>query len=292
MGSVLVVGALHHDVIVTAPRLPVLDETLPGTGVTYALGGKGGNQALAAARLGAAVAFAGRVGRDEAGRAMTAQLAAGGVDVSRVAVDAALASGMSVAIVTEGGDYGAVIVSAANTAIDGDAVALPHGCGLVLLQSEVPEAVNLAVARKAAAAGARVVLNAAPARAVSAELLSLADVLVVNRVEAEMIGRGLDGYPGTLIETRGGEGCIVRSPGEAARQVPAFPVGVVSTHGAGDCFTGALAARLAAGGDLDAAVRFAAAAAALHVSVPVARRAAVTAADVIRLSESRHADGN
>ncbi|WP_187969594.1 PfkB family carbohydrate kinase [Aquibium microcysteis] len=286
MGSVLVVGALHHDVIVTAQRLPVLDETLPGTGVTYALGGKGGNQALAAARLGASVAFAGRVGRDEAGAAMTAQLAAGGVDVSRIAVDPALASGMSVAIVTQGGDYGAVIVSAANGAIDGGSIALPHDCGLVLLQNEVPEAANLAVARKAAATGARVVLNAAPARAVPRELLSLTDVLVVNRVEAEMIGRGLDGFRGTLIETRGDEGCILRSPGEATRHVAAFPVGVVSTHGAGDCFTGALAARLAAGGDLGGAVSFAAAAAALHVSMPVARRGTLTAADVTRLSES------
>lgn len=286
----LVFGALHHDVIVTAERLPALDETLPGTGVTYALGGKGGNQALAAARLGAFVAFAGRVGRDEAGAAMTAQLAAGGVDVSRIAVDATLASGMSVAIVTQGGDYGAVIVSAANGAIDGGSIALPHDCCLVLLQNEVPEGANLAVARKAAAAGARVVLNAAPARAVSRELLSLTDVLVVNRVEAEMIGRGLDDYAGTLIETRGGDGCILRSAGEDAHHVAAFPVSVVSTHGAGDCFTGALACRLAAGGDLDTAVRFAAAAAALHVSVPVERRAAVTDADVTRLSESRRAD--
>ena len=292
MGSVLVVGALHHDVIVSAERLPALDETLPGTGVIYALGGKGGNQAVAAARLGAKVAFAGRVGQDDAGRSMTAQLAADGLDVSRIAIDARLASGMSVAIVTQVGDYGAVIVSGANMAIDGNAVTLPEDCDLVLLQNEVPETANLAVARKAVTVGARVILNAAPARPVSPELLALTDVLIVNRVEAEMIGRGLDGFDGTLIETRGGDGCLVRIPRAATRHLPAFQVDVVSTHGAGDCFTGALASRLTADGDLDRAIRFAVAAAALHVSTPVDRRAAISSNEVTLLLETRHADGH
>jgi ribokinase len=154
--QVLVVGALHHDVIVSAPRLPALDETLPGSAVTYALGGKGGNQALAAARHGAATAFAGRVGADEAGHTMVAQLAAGGVDTAQIIHDPAHASGMSVAIVTAGGEYAAVIVSAANRAVNADDIIVPEGTRVVVLQNEVSETVNVAVANKAERAGAMV----------------------------------------------------------------------------------------------------------------------------------------
>jgi ribokinase len=290
MAQVFVVGALHHDVIVTAPRLPALDETLPGTGVTYALGGKGGNQTLAAARHGASAAVAGRIGDDAAGRSMLAELQAGGVEVSQIALDPALASGMSVAIVTASGDYGAVIVSAANLAIDAGAVTVPEGCAVVILQNEVPEAVNLAIARKAHAAGAELLFNAAPARPVPGELLALAGILVVNRVEAAMLGDMLAAFKGTLIETRGGEGCIVRRPGVADEHVPAHAVPVISTHGAGDCFVGALAARLALAEPFDAALAYANAAAALHVSTPVPARAALTAGDVIRLMETRYAE--
>jgi ribokinase len=292
MTQVLVVGALHHDVIVTAPRLPVLDETLKGGGVTYALGGKGGNQALAAARHGAKTAFAGRVGADEAGRSMLAQLRAGDVDTKGITIDPALASGMSVAIVTEPGDYGAVIVSAANLAIDGAAIRVPDGCEILILQNEVAEDVNLAVAHAASAIAATVILNAAPARAVSKELLALTDLLIVNRVEADMLVDEMEHFKGTIIETRGGEGAVVRRGGKAERHVPSFPVAVISSHGAGDCFVGALAARLAMLEPFDAALDYASAAAALHVSIPVENRASVTPDDVIRLMGTRHADGH
>ena len=135
--DVLVVGALHHDVIVSAPRLPELDETLKGNSVAYALGGKGGNQALAAARHSANTGFAGRIGNDAAGQAMLLELAAGNVDTSQIDTDSVLASGMSVAIVTANGDYGAVIVSAANDAIDANAIQLPQGLKWIILQNEV-----------------------------------------------------------------------------------------------------------------------------------------------------------
>jgi ribokinase len=292
MAQVLVVGALHHDVIVNAPRLPVLDETLPGSAVTYALGGKGGNQALATARHGANVAFAGRAGNDAAGRSMLAQLAAGGVNVTQVQMDPSLASGMSVAIVTDDGDYGAVIVSAANLGIDGDAINLPDGCKIVIQQNELPERINLAVARKAQARGAMVMLNAAPARPVAAEMLALTGMLVVNRVEAGMLAGSLAGFSGTLIETRGAQGCMVQRPGFKPLHLPAFAVEVISTHGAGDCFVGALAARLALNEQLEAALSYATAAAALHVSTPVEKRPAITEADVMRLMGTRHADGH
>ena len=115
--SLLVVGALHWDVVVRAPRLPELDETLRGQEVAYQFGGKGGNQAIAAAKAGAPVNFAGRIGADAAGKSMLKQLETAGVDVSQLQRGLG-SSGMSVAIATDGGYYGAVIVSAENHAFD------------------------------------------------------------------------------------------------------------------------------------------------------------------------------
>ena len=282
MTQVLVAGALHYDVIVDAPRMPALDETLPGTGVAYAFGGKGGNQAVAAARHGASTAFVGRVGDDGAGKFLVAALDAAGIDRTQVATDPDRASGMSVAIVTVTGDYGAVIVSGSNAFIDADAASVPAGTAVVLLQNEVPEAVNLAVARKAVAAGARVILNAAPARVLSPDLAALIDIAMVNRVEVE----ALAGHSFSLvIETRGGEGAIARYLEGGAIVIPAPQVPVVSTHGAGDCFAGAFAARLALGDDEPDALRYAVAAAALHVEAEPNKRKDVTPGAVLELME-------
>lgn len=179
--SVFVCGSLHLDVIVEAPGLPRLDETVVGAGVRFAFGGKGGNQAVAAARMGAATAMAGRVGGDAFGATLLAGLANAGIDASGIQHDDG-ASGMSVAIVRQDGGYGAVIVSAANLRIDADRIAVPATARVVVLQNEVPEAVNLAVARKGRGFGATVILNAAPARTVSRDLLAATDLLVVNRV--------------------------------------------------------------------------------------------------------------
>jgi ribokinase len=284
--SLLVLGALHHDVIVSAPRLPALDETLVGQGVRYVFGGKGGNQAVAAVRMGARVAMAGAVGRDAAGETLLAALDAAGVDRASVKrVDTA--SGMSVAIEDAGGSYGAVIVSAANLAITGD-LPIPDGTTHLLLQSEIPEAANLAAARAAHAAGARVLLNAAPARPLPSELLALTDILVVNRVEAAQLSGApendpnqaakvlLARGPASVIVTLGADGLICRNGESPALADPALPVSVISTHGAGDAFIGALAARLDAGEALSVTLGFAQAAAALHVSTPVAERKALS----------------
>ncbi len=279
---ILVCGSLHLDVVVTAPRLPRLDETLAGQGVTYPFGGKGGNQALAAARMGAQVAMAGRVGDDAFAATLLAALDAGGVDRTLVQQGEG-PSGMSVAIVDASGGYGAVIVSAANLLIDPGCITIPLGTTHVLLQNEIPEAVNLAVARNARAAGARVILNAAPARAMPDELLSLTDLLIVNRVEAEDLSPGtpagsakaLAGQgPGAVIVTLGAEGLVLW---DGVLTTPtAHRVRVVSTHGAGDAFVGALAAEWARGGDLRRAAAFGQAAAALQVSTPAEGRGAVT----------------
>lgn len=289
----LVAGSLHLDVIVQAPRLPRLDETLPGSAAVQAFGGKGGNQAVMAARMGARVEMAGAVGDDGFAAPLLAALDAAGVGRGQVARMPG-PSGMSVAILDPAGGYGAVIVSGANLAIRAEDVAFPDGCGMILMQNEIPAAVNLALARRARAAGLRVVLNAAPARALPAELLETLDLLVVNRVEAaDLTGLREDGLgageaarrlaemgPRAVIVTLGAGGLVGWAGGRAFRQ-PGRAVRVISTHGAGDAFLGALAADWLRGAGLEEAAAFGQAAAAHHVSTPVERRGAITP-DMVR----------
>jgi ribokinase len=256
--SLLVVGALHLDVIVRAPHLPEPDETVQGSSVDYVVGGKGGNQALAAARMGAPTAFAGRAGTDTFGEILRLKLYQSDVDCSLLQQDAG-DSGMSVAIVDDRGEYGAVIVSGANLAIDAEAIRLPDGLRVLSLQNELPEAVNIAVARRAKAQGAQVWLNAAPARPLSPALLSCIDLMIVNRVEAAFYSDTPDLPP--LLETMGAQG--VRWAG---REWPAFAIEAHSAHGAGDMFIGALAAEVCRGVEIAEALAFAQAAAALHVA--------------------------
>ena len=278
--SLLVVGALHWDVVVRAPRLPELDETLRGQDVAYQFGGKGGNQAVAAAKAGAQVGFAGRIGADAAGAAMRAQLKMAGVDVSQLQQGAG-ASGMSVAIVTAAGDYGAVIVSAENHAFDLSAFAIPTDCTAVLLQNEMGQGVFAACARAAHDQGIPVLWNAAPAKEISAADLALVDTLIVNRVEAaDIIGcedigadpasavtKLAERVPGAeIILTLGGDGVAFAAPGETCEVQAARAVDVVSTHGAGDVFVGAYAAGRLRGLSLPQAVTAGQEAAAAHVS--------------------------
>ena len=189
--DVIVCGSLHLDIMVYAADLPRPDETVVGSRWAMSCGGKGGNQAVMAARAGARVAMIGRVGGDDFGARLLANLATAGVDSSAIARDPAARSGMSVAIVRNDGEYGAVIVSEANLDTDPAAAAADWralgGAPVLVLQNEIAEAVNIAVARAARASGARVLINAAPARAMSDDLLALVDTLIVNRVEAEMI---------------------------------------------------------------------------------------------------------
>ncbi|WP_299829742.1 PfkB family carbohydrate kinase [uncultured Roseobacter sp.] len=264
--SLLVVGALHLDVVLRAPHLPALDETVAGSSVDYVFGGKGGNQAVAAARMGAEVAFAGRVGTDGFGVMIRDTLTASGVQLTQLQTDPG-PSGMSAAIVDAQGEYGAVIVSAANLNIEADRVSIPPGTKLVLLQNEVPETVNLPVARRAKAAGAVVWLNAAPARTLPGALSDELDLMIVNRVEAAHYA----GVDVPKLETLGADG--VRYGGA---HMTGFPVNVASTHGAGDMFAGALAAQVLDGHRIEDAIPFAQAAAALHVASPVPERANLT----------------
>jgi ribokinase len=288
--AVLVVGSLHYDIMVEADHLPRRDETAVGSRWYPKFGGKGGNQAVAAAKAGASVTMAGAVGDDDFGRFLRAALQAAGVDDSHVTTVPA-GSGMSVAISDASGDYAATIVSGANLLIDPDTMPdLPwRDFSALVLQSEVPEAVNLAAATQAHARAIPVILNAAPARPISRGFAELVDVLVVNAVEAEMFGAApvtdlesalsaantLASRFAAVVVTAGGAG-LAWSNRSGSGQLAAAKVTVVSTHGAGDCFTGTLGAALAEGQDLPSACEKASAAAAKHVSrceepVPVPR---------------------
>ena len=269
MAELLVLGALHWDVVVRAPRLPRMDETLRGERVDYRLGGKGGNQALAAAAAGARTAFAGRIGADDPGRRMRRALEAGGVDVSAVS-EGEGASGMSVAITAADGGYGAVIVSGENLGFDARALRPPEGCRMVLAQNELGPETLAALPAVARATGAAFWLNAAPAEGLAESVLRAADGLIVNRLEAGDI-LGTHDFPpretvaalaeraprACVVVTLGADGAAFAAPGGAVELAPARAVAVRSTHGAGDMFAGSLAAALLRGDALAAAVAFA-----------------------------------
>lgn len=275
MSSIVVLGSLHMDVLVNAPDRPRKGETLAGTRWWLQAGGKGGNQAAQAARLGAQVDLIGRVGADDFGGKLLDALQQAGVRTQFVRVDDTAGSGMSIAIIDQQGDYGAVIVSGVNQHIQEDDLNAAEGvlrqAGLLVLQHEIALATNWEAARRARRLGVPVLLNAAPAYPLDAETLSLIDILVVNEVEAEMLSglavrqqddvraaadKLLASAPVVII-TLGGRGVWAARRGQDPLHLPAYPVRVVDTHGAGDSFIGALAARLAAGDSLDAALRLA-----------------------------------
>lgn len=280
---VLVVGSLHYDIVVKTDRLPRKDETGVGDLWYPKFGGKGGNQAVACALSGAKTRMFGAVGKDDFGSFLRAGLADGAVDARFVRQITGIRSGMSVAIVDAAGDYAATIVSGANLHISPEWLDDPQvwdGVGLLILQNEVPEAVNLAAARHARHLGIRTVLNAAPCRPLSRDFCTFVDILVVNAVEAEMMGADpvcclqtaadaackLAETFDAVIVTAGSKGLAAKSADEEPFQLAAEKVTVASSHGAGDAFIGALAAGLLAERTLHSACHGASLAAARHVA--------------------------
>lgn len=279
---VLVVGSLHHDVMVEADHLPRVDETAVGSRWYAKFGGKGGNQAVAVQAAGVSARMFGAVGQDAFGSFLLSSLDKWQVDRRFVDVLEGVGSGMSVAIQDAAGDYAATIVSGANLRLDPARLedpALWQGVTVLILQNEIETKVNLAAARAARSRGVRVILNAAPWRDLPSDLRSAVDVLVVNAVEAEMFGAGpvtdlasalgaarhLAALVASVVVTAGSAG-LAAWQSEAVRfTVPARKVKVASTHGAGDCFTGTLAAAIAGGASLEEACRAASEAAARHV---------------------------
>ncbi len=298
--QVAVAGSLHYDIMVQAPYLPRTGETLIGDAWWWKPGGKGGNQAMAAARHGAEVCMIGSLGDDGFGARLRTELAEAGVDLTHIRT-VERGSGMSVALQQADGDYAAVVVSGANREIDEGQVASSGraitDARVLVLQNEISEAASAAAARLARGASVTVIHNAAPARAL-AELAGLVDILVVNTVEAEQLGAGsIDGLASaaraaselrhlaaSVVVTAGGAG-VAAVDRAGSIELPPHPVERPVTHGAGDVFVGALAARLAIGEPLFGALRYANAAAALHVGTPEAERDGLGPADVVRLLE-------
>jgi ribokinase len=200
---------------------------------------------------------------------------------------------VSVAISDLAGDYAAIIVTGSNARLAETEIAAAarelSSSAILVLQNEVPEGANLVAARMARDCGARVIINAAPAREMSPELLDLVDVLIVNAVEAEMLGGGvvvdlasaavaaerLGARVPAVIVTAGGHGLALRS-GVGSATIGAHPVSLISTHGAGDAFVGALAAQLSRGAALETAAVYANAAAAVLVATPETERQNLT----------------
>ena len=273
MARVTVLGSLHYDILVRAPDRPRKGETLTGQSWTPKCGGKGGNQAIAAARAGVKAAMIGAVGDDFFAQVLLRNLRSGGVGTKHVRIVPDSESGMSVAIFDSSNDYGAVIVSGANLTLNGGdvdtAADLIGRSDIIVLQNEIPEATNLAAAQLAHAKGVTVILNAAPVRPLAKELVGLIDILVVNSIEAGALGGipVLDALDGAVeaakrlalqfavaIVTAGSAGVAAATANGEVIVIKGIKVDVISTHGAGDAFVGTLSASLANGDPLKKAL--------------------------------------
>lgn len=284
-GTLVVVGSSNTDLVVRVREIPRAGETVLGGDVRRVSGGKGANQAVAAARLGAGVVFVGCVGDDSFGKEARDTLAREGLVLDHLRVVAGVPSGVALIAVAESGENSIVVAPGANAHVRVEDVerAEPaiRAAHVVMAQLEVPLASVERAFALARAAGAVTLLNPSPApvRTLPAELLGTVDVLVCNEVEAEALtglpardvaeaeraaGTLLEHGPRLVVVTRGGDGCLVRDGG-GSTHVPAFQVRAVDTTAAGDAFLGAFAHRLAQGDEAVAAARYASAAAAISV---------------------------
>ncbi|QND44807.1 ribokinase (plasmid) [Rhizobium lusitanum] len=271
---VTVFGSLHYDIAVFGPSRPRKGETVTGTSWHPKSGGKGGNQAVSAARTGVATSMIGAVADDDFGRFLLSNLDRKNVDHTFVRRDASHSTGMSVAIFDAEGDYGAVIVSGSNLTLgDHDILAaqdLLRRTTILVLQNEIPDSANVAAAKAVKEAGGRVMINAAPARVLSNDLQHFIDIIVVNAIEAEMLAgvpvvETLEGaleaarklvriFPEVVV-TAGGSGVAYANRRGEEIVIEAVKVKVESTHGAGDEFIGVLAAEIASGKTMNAALQ-------------------------------------
>lgn len=280
----VVVGSSNTDMIVQTPRLPSPGETVLGGRFSVVPGGKGANQAVAAARLGAEVAFIGRVGDDDLGQARLADLRDEGIDTSGVVIDPDAASGVALIFVDEAGENAIAVAPGANDRVTAGQVDQAadafRAADVVLTQLEVPlPAVERAVAL-AKELGKLVVLDPAPAGPVPDALLASVDYLTPNETEAEtLLGGGIAGLGGVAATAeallRRGAGCVIITLGKEGAlvamatgqfHVPGRRVEVVDTTAAGDAFAAALAVGLGEGRPLREALDFAVAASALSVT--------------------------
>ena len=284
--SVIVVGSANVDQVFRVTAIPAPGETVLSHGVSVALGGKGQNQAVAAARAGASTAFVGAVGDDAFGSSIRDGLAADGIySVGVQVVDAP--TGTALIAVDDSGENTIIVEAGANSLLElreSDAAAIA-AADVLVMQLEIPLATVTAAASAARVAGTRVLLNAAPIQELPADLLALVDILVVNEHEGAFLARGGDvaSLAPIVIMTLGAAGAVAYESGMDEVRVPAPVVPAIDATGAGDTFCGALAARLAAGTSLGESLRFAVAAGSLsvqkHGAVPsIPTRAEIDAA--------------
>ncbi len=263
--KISVLGSINLDLVASGAPLPAPGETVTGAHFAQHPGGKGANQALAARRLGADVAMVGCVGDDTLAEPALALLRADGVDVSGVMFEVGVPTGVALIAVSPEGENQITVASGANLQVSDSDVMNLAMCDAVLCQLEVPvQAVIAALAAKVDRG--LFAVNLAPAIAVPGTLLSQADLLIVNEIEAAFYGDALHAGKGLVALTLGAKGAVLYRAGAEIARVAAFDVPVVDTTGAGDTFCGALVLALAEGQSEDAALRFASAAAALAVT--------------------------
>ena len=281
--SIVVFGSINMDLVVRTPRLPAAGETVSGTHFSTVPGGKGANQAVAAACLGAPTHMVGRVGNDVFGQSLLETLRNYGVGIDRVTIDPSTASGVALIEVDAAGENRIVIVAGANGNVGAEEVdalqPLLKQASVLLLQLEIPMAAVVAAAQCAHAQGVTVILDPAPVHVLPPDLYPLIDILTPNQMEAEHLTgmtvttpetaiaaatilrkRGVK----TVIITLGAKGVVIVTE-DAAQHVPAFSVEVVDTVAAGDAFNGGLASGLSEELSLNAAVMRGIATAALSV---------------------------
>lgn len=271
---IAVVGSVNMDLVFRTPRMPAVGETLSGHEFRQIPGGKGANQAVAAARQGAAVALIGRIGDDGFGQYSLRCLANDGIDVSNLTAVADIATGVAGIIVTDAGDNSIVLAAGANACLSAEhietAQAAISSAQLLVCQLETPLATVTRAIQLARQHGVKVILNPAPVQALSDDLLAQVDYLVVNETEASQ----LSGIPvsdqdsaqraaekllqrgvAVVLLTMGEHGvCVTAASGAVRSQfIPAIKVEVVDTTAAGDTFVGAFAVGIAKGLDLIAA---------------------------------------
>jgi ribokinase len=283
MGHVFVAGSINMDVVTTADRHPRIGETVAGRAVLYFPGGKGANQAVAAAKLGAPTTLIGRLGADAFGEQLKAFLEAQGVDLSFVQETEEAHTGTAIITVADA-DNTIVVVPGANAYVSAADVAVPilaRG-DIAVSQFEIPLPAVAAFFQRARAAGATTILNPAPAREFDRELLDLVDILILNETELGLLAktelRDTDDYP-RLIEAAGslqighdkticvtlGRRGVLALVNNEPLIIQGESVKAVDTTGAGDCFVGAVAALLADGQPIQASFAYANAAAAVCV---------------------------
>nr|MBC7243933.1 ribokinase [Chloroflexota bacterium] len=308
MAKVVVVGSSNTDMVVRVPHIPAPGETVLGGEFVMAAGGKGANQAVAAARLGAQVTLVARVGQDVFGERALAGFRQEGIATQYITIDPEAASGVALIFVDANGENSIAVASGANAHLTPQDVQQAkeaiEAADVLLLQLETPLETVWQAAEIAQRAGVRVVLNPAPACPLPADILALVDVLTPNEGEASLLAARqitqattladaeaaarclIEQGVKTVIITLGARGALIVTP-DFQQLVPGFAVDVVDTTAAGDAFNGGLAVALAEGKTLAEAVRFANACGALAATKLGAQPSLPTAEEVARFLMER-----